>query len=182
MEDITYLLERIKEGDSAAQVNLLTALYTELHGLAKMQMRRQPSAHTLQPTALVNEAWMRLERAKGNSFTSRAHFLGYASRAMRSVLLDHARRLDADIRRPVGKKVSFDGVFASFSERAVDLEALDLALNDLEEIDAVMARAVELRFFGGVSMDEVAAILEIPPRSLDRRWKSTKAWLKQRVE
>ena len=174
--EITGLLDRFSQGDPQASEKLLALLYSELHRLAESFMRHQPADHTLQATALVNEAFLRLSRGKTRNWPSRARFLSTAARAMRCVLIDHARaRL---VRRRVPDEPSaLDRVLVTYQDRVLDLLALDEALEKLAGFDPRMARAVELRFFAGLTMDEVAQILEIPKRTLEREWEATRTWL-----
>jgi RNA polymerase sigma factor (TIGR02999 family) len=190
--EITNLLELAQNGDEAAREELLSVLYNELHGIARRHMRGQPLDHTLQATALVNEAWMRMSPRKekpGSNpeaaqvrWSDRQHFLALASRAMRCVLVDHARRRDALKRKKPGERLALDRVLVIYENRALDLEGLDAALTELEEFDPTMAKVVELRFFGGLDMQTVAELMEMPKRSLERRWLATRSWLKARIQ
>ena len=182
--EISELLDRVRAGDATAEQALLGELYGELHRLASLHMRRQAAWHSLQATELLNEAYLRLIGTEGQrAYASRAHFLGYASQAMRSVLVDHARRRRArSNEKAAGGDEALDHIFVTIDERELDLEALDAALQELETFDPKMARAVELRFFGGLAMEEVAEVLEMPKRSLERRWASTRSWLRRRMQ
>jgi RNA polymerase sigma factor (TIGR02999 family) len=174
--EVTELLERFSAGDPAASEKLLSLLYSELHRLAESFMRKQPSGHTLQATALVNEAFVRISRGKSRGWQDRAGFMSACARAMRCVLIDHARARRA---RPAAKlePSALDMVLVSYENRVLDLLALDEALKKLAKFDARMAQAVELRFFAGLPMDEVARVLEIPKRTLEREWAATRVWL-----
>lgn len=175
---VTALLRAIERGDESASSELFRLLYAELHERARQLAHRHPKQLTLQATALVHEAYLRLVVDPSREFNDRDHFLACASRAMRHVLIDHLRR-SRGTREP---GVLLDAVVAAFEEHAFDMEKLELALNELEETDPQMARAVELRFFGGASEEDTARILAIPKRSLQRRWKSTRAWLRRRCD
>ena len=174
---VTRLLQRLNAGEEGAAEDLLQLLYQELHRRAARYMRSQPADHTLQPTALVNEAYMRLLGSGQTPWADRNHFLSVAAKAMRSVLVDHARARGRDKRRAPGLQVPLDNLVASHEKRALDLLALDEALRRLAEFDPDMAYAVELRFFGGLTVDEVARILEVPKRTFERNWTATRAWL-----
>ena len=159
---------------------LLAELYAELRRRAGNVMRGQPAEHTLQPTALVHEAYLKL-CGDDSGWEDRRHFLAAASQAMRHGLVDHARGRTRQKRTPPGEKVPLDRILVTYEDRALDLLALDEALTRLAEADGDMAKAVELRFFGGLSMEETAKVLEMPKRSLERRWKATRAWLHAEV-
>jgi RNA polymerase sigma factor (sigma-70 family) len=195
--EITYLLDRAREGNESAREELILALYEELHDIAKRHMVGQPGNHTLQATALVNEAWMRLspekrlasqpedgatDRAKADHWQNRKHFLSVASKAMRHVLVDHARRRGAIKRRAPGEQVPLDLIVLAYEDSVVDLEMLDRALTELAKVDPEMAEIVEMRFFGGREMSEIAAILHLPHRTLERRWRATRSWLKAKIK
>jgi len=152
-------------------------LYRELHRRAVQMMRGQPKHHTLQATALVNEVVLKLGCRLDPSDDERAHYLAVASRAMRHVLVDHARSKGRQKRAPGGDQLQLDDVVVSYEERALDLVALDEAVQRLSEFDEPMARAVELRFFGGLTVDDTARILGMSKRTLERRWNATRAWL-----
>lgn len=140
-------------------------------------MRRQPPGHTLQATALVNEVYLRLAQEDGANWKDRKHFLFTAARAMRQVLIDSARRRNAAKRGGGGERDELGEIAVEYADRSLDLEALHRALEKLAVFDPLMTRAVELRFFAGCGMDEVAELLGLPRRTLDRRWSATRAWL-----
>ncbi len=156
---------------------LIRSLYAELHARAQNVMRGQSPAHTLQPTALVHEVLLKLWGGKEPAWEDRARFLAAASKAMRHVLVDHARARGREKRSPPGDRLPLDDITAAYEARAIDLLALDEALNRLTAFDPVMARAVELRFFGGQSVEDTARLLDIPVRTLERRWSAVRAWL-----
>jgi RNA polymerase sigma-70 factor (ECF subfamily) len=177
----TLLLQRLNDGDSAASEELLKIVYAELHGLARRAMAREPGGHTLQPTALLNEAWMRLFDSASSDWQGHSHFLGVAARAMRSILVDHARRRGAEKRGGDRVRMDLSEAVASFEERGTDLVVLDEALEELAEVDPELARIVELRFFGGLKHPEIAKVLDSSLRSVERGWSTARAWLYQRV-
>ncbi|MEZ6017099.1 MAG: ECF-type sigma factor [Planctomycetota bacterium] len=167
------------------ELELFQKVYDELYGLARRQMRGQAVGHTLQPTALVNEAFLRLS-CDSNSWQGRDHFLRIAARAMRQILVDHGRRRSAEKRPPRSRRVELEGVLEGMSrqyeERAVDIVALDKALCLLEARDPKLAELVELHFFGGRSMVECAAYLGVSERQAFRWWKTARAFLHREVE
>jgi RNA polymerase sigma-70 factor (ECF subfamily) len=152
-------------------------LYTRLHRQAQIEMRRQPAGHTLQATALVNEVYLKLFDEDPNAWRDRKHFLFTAARAMRQILIDSARRRNAAKRGGGVEHDPLGEIAVEYADRSMDLDALHRALEKLAGFDPLMTRAVELRFFAGCSMDEVAELLGIPRRTLDRRWSATRAWL-----
>ncbi|MHC4892067.1 MAG: ECF-type sigma factor [Planctomycetota bacterium] len=174
------LFERLREGDPAAAGELFREVYAQLHGLARQRMSQQPIGHTLQPTALISEAYLRLDRGK-HRIRDRRHFLCLASMAMRQILVDHAKRANASKRPGRGQRVDheglLDGLAGEFEARAQGLEDLDLALEKLEAVDPDLARLVELHFFGGQTMEDSAAALGISQRQAFRWWKSARAFL-----
>lgn len=176
----TQLLQRMRGGDDGAAGELLPLVQTELHRLAERAMAGQRRDHTLQPTALVNEAWIRLVGAQGDVH-DREHFLALAASAMRSVLVDHVRRRSASKRPGGAEKSSLDEVVIAVEERAFDLLALDEALGELAEADARLARIVELHFFGGLEHRQIAALQEVSVRTVERDWSAARAWLRQRL-
>jgi RNA polymerase sigma factor (TIGR02999 family) len=178
----TQLLQRMSNGDGSAADELLSLVYGELHSLAGRFMAERSSNHTLQPTALVHEAWLRLvEPNPGSSFESRAHFLGVAAKAMRSVLVDHARRRNAQKRGGANERIPLDEISVLFEERASDLLALDEALTRLSAMDPQLGRIVELRFFGGLSVEETARALEVSEPTIVRGWRVARMWLQREL-
>lgn len=144
-------------------------------------MRGQPACHTLQATALVHEVLLKMWGETDPPWEDRARFLAAASKAMRHVLIDHARARARDKRQAPGERLPLDAITAAYEARAGDLIALDEALDRLGAFDPLMARAVELRFFGGLSVEDSARILDIPLRTLERRWAVVRAWLHAEV-
>jgi RNA polymerase sigma-70 factor (ECF subfamily) len=166
----------------AERQQVLADLYGELRRRAERFMRGQPRDQTLQVTALVHETCLKLFGHEGLTGSDRAGRLALASKAMRSVLVDHARARGRRKRMPPGARLPLDELQAAFEERSGDLLALDAALERLAALDPLMARAVELHFFGGLSLAETALALEVPMRTLERRWRTTRDWLKAEVE
>jgi RNA polymerase sigma-70 factor, ECF subfamily len=177
--EITLLLSRAKAGDAAAQQDLYTALYSELHRIARAHMAAQADAHTLQPTALLHEAWLRLSKSD-EGWNGREHFLSVASRAMRHVLVDHARRRRTGKRDP-GTLLPFEDALARFEQRGVDLVELDDVLGQLAAVDPELARIVDMLHFGGMTMVEVATALGVSVRTVERGWRTAKAYLHARL-
>ena len=180
---VTQLLGRMSAGDASAANELLPVLYEELHALASKFMRERPSGTTLQPTALVNEAWLKLVDAQAASgFESRSHFLGVAARAMRSVLVDYARRRGALKRGGAHERVPLEHVVDLFEENGGELLALDEALTRLAEMDPELGRVVELRFFGGLSVEETARATGRSEATIVREWRVARLWLQRELE
>ncbi len=176
-QEITVLLEQMRAGDENAPEKLLPLVYQDLRKLARVYLSKERADHTLQATALVHEAYMRLVGWENGSWQNRAHFFSVAANVMRKVLVDHARRKNAQKRGGSGQKLSLDEAFSFASERAVDLVALDDALADLEKNDARQAKIVELRFFGGLTIEETAEALRVSPATVKNDWAFAKAWL-----
>ncbi len=173
---VTRLLKAMHDGDSHAAESLLPLLYDELHRLARAYMRRERPDHTLQPTALINEAYLRLvgEQADWNN---RAHFIGIAAQVMRRVLVDHARAHRADRRAGKLQRVEMHDDLPISAKQLEEVEDLDEALTRLAAVNERQARVVELRYFGGLSFDEIAGLLALAPRSVKRDWSLARMWL-----
>lgn len=182
-ETVTELLSAVREGREEAFDRLLTRVYQELHRLAERQMNQERTNHTLQPTALVHEAYVRLIGERERRWENRSHFLRVAAMAMRRVLAQYARNRKAQ-KRGGGQsvQVSLDQAMALFEERSFDLIALDQAIDELTEIDDLKARIVELRFFTGLTTEEAAQVLEVSPRTVERGWRFARVWLRTRFE
>lgn len=179
-QDVAALLEAVGKGDTAALERLFPVVYDELHRLASGLMRGERPDHTLQATALVHEAFLRLvgPAAEGREFENRRHFVATAAVAMRRILITHARTRDAQKRGGGQLVVSLEGAAAVFESRAVDLVALDELLDELAVLDPLQARLVELRFFGGMSFEECAAVLGVSARTIYYEWAHARAWLR----
>lgn len=174
---VTELLSAWREGDARARDALVTALYPELRRLAAQLFRSERSDHTLQPTALVNEAWLRLSGSAPLTIADRGQLLAIAARLMREILIDHARSRAA-VKRDGGERVTLSAVDTADTHAAeVDLIALDGALNRLDSIDAGKARIVELRYFGGLSIEETAQAIGQSPATVKRHWQAARLWL-----
>jgi RNA polymerase sigma-70 factor (ECF subfamily) len=174
--EVTQLLKAMNDGDRAAADRLLPLVYAELHRLATSYMRRERQDHTLQPTALINEAYMRLAK-EDLDWQNREHFIGIAAHVMRRVLVDYARSHKAQIRGGELKRVELEEGLAISDERTEETLALDEALNRLTEANPRQAKVVELRYFGGLSMEQIAAALGIAPRTVKRDWALARIWL-----
>jgi len=175
--DITQLLKDWSDGDGQAPAQLMPLVYQELRRLADHYMSHERVSHTLQPTALVNEAYLRLIDQTRVNWQNRAHFFGIAAQLMRRILLDHARAHHAGKRGGVAKRLSLDEAAILPEERASDLIALDEALEELAKFDERKSKIVELRFFGGLGVDETAEVLDIHRATVLRDWSVAKAWL-----
>jgi RNA polymerase sigma factor (TIGR02999 family) len=173
---VTRLLHAMQAGDLDAADSLLPLVYKELHRLAETYMRRERPDHTLQPTALINEAYMRLARGD-NDWKNREHFIGVAAHVMRRVLVDYARAHKAGIRSGGLKRVEWEEGLAMTAERPHEFLALDEALDRLAELNPRQARVVEMRYFGGLSVEEIAGVLGIASRSVKRDWALARIWL-----
>lgn len=178
--ELPGLLEGFGRGDPQASEQLMALLYQELYRLAKSFMAEQPAGHTLQATSLVNEAYLRLSDRRGRNFENRLHLMSSAARAMRCVLIDHARSR-AVRKRERREPSALDRVLVTYEDRVLDLVALDDALRKLASFAPQMATAVELRFFAGLTMSEVAEALGMSKRTLEREWEATRAWLFQEM-
>lgn len=181
-QDVTRLLVRLTEGDRGVLDELLPVVYGELRKLASSYLRRERVGHTLQPTALVHEAYMRLVDQTQVQWQNRAHFFGVAAQMMRRILVDHARAHEAEKRGGEFQKLSLDENIDVSGERDVNLVALDDALNLLAEIDPQKMKIVELRFFGGLSVEETAEVLGVSAPTVKRQWRMAKAWLYGQVK
>ena len=179
--EITDLLLAWNDGEQAALEKLVPLVEIELRRLARSYMRRERAGHTLQTTALINEVYLRLINARRVSWTNRAHFFGVAAQVMRRILVDHARRHRASKRGDGVQCVSIDEAKDSAAPNDVPILALDSALDRLAEIDGELARIVELRAFGGLTIDEAAHLLKVSPSTAKRDWRTAKAWLKREL-
>ena len=175
--EVTQLLIQWSNGDKAALDKLMPLIYEELRQLARHYMNRERPGHTLQTTALVNEAYMRLVNRKGVHWQNRAHFFAIAAQLMRSILVDHARSHAYAKRGGGAHKIALDDAMAVSQQRAADVVALDDALKRLAEIDPQQSRIVEMKFFGGLTIEETAEVLGLSPATIKREWSTAKAWL-----
>jgi RNA polymerase sigma-70 factor (ECF subfamily) len=181
-QPVTRILARVREGDEAAQAELFELVYGQLQRLAQGIVRHERPGHTLQATALLHEAWMKLVDLKRAAPRDRAHFMAIAARSMRQILVDHARRKGADKRGGDWGRVTLDGALAHLEGRTVDVLALEDALERLAAQDARKARVVELRFYGGLTVPEVAEALGVSARTVEGDWFMARAWLRRELE
>jgi RNA polymerase sigma factor (TIGR02999 family) len=180
--DITRLLVDWSEGRREALDQLMPAIYQELHKIAGSYLRRERAEHTLQPTALIHEAYLRLVGPNLPSFKSRTHFYGVAAHVMRQILVEHARARGAAKRGAGGKKVSLDDVTLFSAERTADLVALDDALTTLAGFDERKSKVIELRFFAGLSLDDTADALGVSVATISRELRLAQAWLHRELD
>ena len=187
-EDVTQLLVKWGGGDPQALDHLMPLVYSELRRLARNYLRKERAGHTLQPTALVNEAYLRLVDQKNARWQNRAQFYGVAAQLMRRILVDHARQHQAakrggsDQQRLSITSADQIGGQKAGAEPAIDLLALHEALEELAAMDPQQGRIVELKFFGGLSIEETAEVLGIGHATVERDWKMARAWLRRRLE
>ncbi len=183
MSDVTTLLDRWNRGDQAAYQDLLALLYDELRHLAQGLLRGERDGHTLQPTALVHEAYMRLIGLQQISLEDRRHFFGAAAGTMRRILVDHARQRRARKRGgPDAVRVDLDSLDGLAADSGLDFEALDEALQALSAVAPDQARVVDLRYFAGLSIEETADVMDISPATVKRHWAFARAWLYRALE
>jgi RNA polymerase sigma factor (TIGR02999 family) len=175
-DDVSTLLRAWSDGDQDALARLTPIVYDELRRLARHYMKRERAGHSLQITALVNEAYLRLVDYKRMHWQNRAHFLAVSAQAMRRILVDHARRRNVK-RGGDAPHVPLDDAAVISADRSADFVSLDDALNALAEMAPRKARVIELRFFGGLTVEETAAVLQVSPITVMREWKSARAWL-----
>ncbi|MCL4794548.1 MAG: sigma-70 family RNA polymerase sigma factor [Bryobacteraceae bacterium] len=175
--DVTRLLADWSQGNQGAFEQLAPAVYDELRRLAARYLSRERAGHTLQPTALVHEAFLRLIDQSRVEWQGRAHFFGVAAQMIRRILVDHARAHQAAKRGAGAAHFAIDDNFDAAAPRDLDLVALDDALGALAELDPQQSRVIELRFFGGLSIEETAAVLNVSPATVKREWAAARAWL-----
>jgi len=175
--DVTRLLREYKDGNKSVLDDLFPLVYDELRRLAAAKLQRERSDHTLQATALVHEAYMKLVDQHSVDWQNRAHFFGLAAEIMRRILVNHAVHRNADKRGAGETRIALDEAVSFAQEREIDLLALDEALLELAKFDAQQARIVELRFFGGLSIEEVAEVLGVSDSTVKREWRVARAWL-----
>jgi len=180
-EDVTILLRAWSEGDPSAPEKVAPLIYAELRRLARRSMRSENPQHTLETGALINEAYLRLADWKNARWENRAHYYGVASQIMRRVLVDHARSRGYQKRGGGVRPISLEENVVGSPDRAPDLLALDEALDRLTKLDARKGKVVELRFFGGLSVEETAGVLNVSPFTVIRDWNFAKAWLHREI-
>jgi RNA polymerase sigma factor (TIGR02999 family) len=174
--DLTTLLALWNEGDRTALERLVPLVYEELHRIAGMYMRGERAGHPLQTTALVHEAYLRLEKTDGIRWQNRAHFYAVAARAMRHILIDFARARRQQ-KRNGGRQVDLDEALTIAAERSEDFIAIDDALTTLAKLDRRQSQIVELRFFGGLTEQAIADVLQVSPRTVSTEWRLARSWL-----
>ncbi len=179
--NVTRLLLQWSEGDTAAREALIPLVYEELRRIARHCLASQRPDHTLQSTALVHEAYLRLVDHSSVHWENRVHFFAVAAQLMRRILVDHARKQRAAKRGGGNLTLVLDEAVAPLARRAVDLTALDDALNGLAALDSRQSQIVELRFFGGLSIEDTSQLLDISPATVKREWVTARAWLYQQV-
>jgi RNA polymerase sigma-70 factor (ECF subfamily) len=176
-QEITRLLIEWGKGNQSALNQLMPLVYAELHRMARRYMAMQNPAHTLQPTALIHEACIRFVGHSDQQWENRAHFFGVAARSMRHVLVDYARNRGSAKRCGANKRVPIDEAAAISSERTAEIVALDDALTDLAKLNSRQSEVVELKYFGGLTVEETAEALHVSPETVMRDWRAAKAWL-----
>jgi RNA polymerase sigma factor (TIGR02999 family) len=180
-DDITAVLERVRVGDKSAVGELMPLVYDELRALAGHIFEQQSPGQTLQPTAVVNEAYLKLVRGSDGDWETRAHFFAVAAKAMRQILIDHARRKKTQKRGGHFDRITLSAVPTPAREEGVDLMAVEAALEKLSALDARQAEIVELRFLAGLEVKETAHVLGVSTRTVEREWFAAKAWLRREL-
>ena len=179
-QPVSELLAKWRSGDEESLRRLIPAVYNELRRVAHYQLRKERPGHTLQTTALVHEAYVSLLKQEPKDFANRAHFFAVCAQLMRQILVQYARRRNA-VKRGGGYTLTLDNIDAAMMSRSVDLIALDDALNRLAQLDPQQSRIVELRFFGGLSIEETSQVLGISPATVKRHWTTARVWLKKEI-
>ena len=179
---ITLLLLDWSEGDENALERLMPLVYEELRRMAKNYMRRQPSGHTFQTTELIHEAYLKIASGKEKKWQNRAHFFGVAAKAMRHILVDYAKSKHRQKRGGRQHRITFVEAAAVSSGRSEEIIALDEALNRLAVLDERKVRVVEMKFFGGLKIEEIAGVLKISPETVKRDWNFAQTWLLRELE
>lgn len=181
--DVTALLQHWREGDAEAAQQLMTAVQSELKRVAGARLRRERADHTLEPAALVNEVYLRLVGQRSIDWQSRGHFYAIASREMRRILIDHARKHHADKRAGfAGERISLSDAADPAAAEDADVLSLHAALNDLSNASPRQADIVELRYFGGLTVEEIAAVIAMSPTTVKRELTEARDWLRKRLE
>lgn len=182
-DNVTKLLLQISKGDESAVDKIFPLIYGELKKIANNYLRNERVNHTLQPTALVHEAYFKLVDHNQINWQNKAHFLGMSATIMRQILIDHARRHRAEKRGGIGHDLSLEeSIVVVTDEKSMDLIALDEALEELKKFDEFKSRLVELRYFGGLSVEETAEVLEVSEITVKRHWRLAKAWLAEQIK
>jgi RNA polymerase sigma factor (TIGR02999 family) len=179
--DLTLLLKRWRQGDQDALERLMPLVYEELRRIARHYLKSERQGHTLESTALVHEAFLRLVDQRNVQWQNRAHFFGIASQMMRRILVDHARKRNAAKRDAALVRLSVAERLVPGAEREPDLLALDQAINALAALDPDQSRVVELRYFGGLTIEETAEVMGISPATVKREWTTARLWLKREI-
>jgi len=179
--EVTELLASLREGNEHAASKLVPLVYDELRRLARHYMRREQAEHTLQTTALVHEAYLRLVDQRQTKWQSRAHFFAIAAQSMRRILVDHARACRSDKRGGDHERLPLDEALVFSPVKSAELIALDDALNLLAELSPRQSRIIELRFFAGLTVEETADVLGVAPKTVKRDWRVARAWLHREV-
>ena len=177
MQDVTLLLREMTDGDERAPEVLLPLVYDELKRLASGYMRNEREGHTLQTTALVHEAYVRLVDWKNADWQNRAHFFAVAAQMMRKILVDYARKHRSKKRGSGGQRIALDDAITFAAEKDLDLFALNEALTQLESFDERQCRIIELRFFGGLTIEETAEVMKLAPATVKNEWTMARTWL-----
>lgn len=180
-QQVTQILIDWNQDVPQAAARLMPLVYDELRQLARAYLQRERSDHTLQATSLVHEAFIRLVDQTAITWQNRAHFFGVAAKLMRRILVDHARRHRREKRGGDWAKIEFDEALAPSASRSLDVIAVDDALRDLEKLNPQHSQIVELRFFGGMTVEEVAEVLDVSPRTIEREWRMARAWLRREI-
>lgn len=181
-ESVSDLLALMGQGDRDAEARLMNRVYPELRRLAGAYMRREKAGHSLQPTALVNEAFLRLGADPTGGWQGRAHFIAVSAQVMRRVLVDHARAKAAHKRGGEERRVTFVEAEAAFEERRFETLAIHQALERLSKLNHRQAKVVEMKFFGGMAFDEIAMVLNVSERTAKRDWEAARAWLHSQLD
>jgi RNA polymerase sigma-70 factor, ECF subfamily len=179
--DVTNLLNAWNNGDNDALEKLIPLIYQEFRRMAVYRLRNERQHHTLQPTALVNEAYLRIVTIKDINWKSRAHFFSVAAKLMRNILVDHARKINAEKRGGDHERVDLSNIDDILPDNQIDLIVLDEALTRLEKLDQQQSRIVELKYFAGLSIEEIAEVLNLLPRSVKYEWQLARAWLHKQL-
>ena len=178
---ITRLLVDWNKGDELALEQLMPLVYEELRRMARRYMRRQPSEHTFQTTELIHEAYLKIAKQEEQNWQNRAHFFGAASKAMRHILVDYARSKSSDKRGGLVERITLEENLAFSANRSAEVVALDDALNELTALDARKSRVVEMKFFGGLKIEEIAEVLKLSPETVKRDWSFARTWLLRKL-